>query len=237
MSHIIALAKKELKTYFNSPIAYVVMVVFLVVSMWLFFRGFFLSGQVTMRGYFSLLPWLFLFFIPAITMRLWSEEKKLHTLEVLLTWPVRDIEVVLGKFLASLAFLVLTLAFTLPVVYFVNRLGRLDTGIVIASYVGTILLAATYLAIGLWISSLTSNQIISFVIAVVACFAFFIIGEDIVLLVIPSSLVSLFDFLGLGTHFESIARGVLDSRDILYYLSLVAFFLYLNMRVLSQRKQ
>ncbi len=237
MSHIIAIVKKELKTYFNSPIAYVFIVVFLVVSAWLFFRSFFLVGQVTMRGYFALLPWLFLFLVPAITMRLWSEEKKLQTIEVLLTWPVKDWEVVLGKFIASLLFLIITFVGTLPIPISLARVGNLDGGIIIASYVGSILLAAAYLAIGLWISSLTSNQIVSFIVGVVACFILFIIGEDLVLFVVPSFFVSIFDGIGLGTHFESIGRGVIDSRDILYYFSVIFFFLFLNVRVLERRKR
>lgn len=133
MHHIWALTKKELKTYFNSPIAYVFIVVFLAVGAWLFFRNFFFTGQVTMRAYFTQLPWLFLFLIPAVTMRLWSEEKKLQTVEVLLTWPVKDWEVVLAKFFASLLFLSVAMFFTLSIPLSIGFLGSLDWGIIIAS--------------------------------------------------------------------------------------------------------
>lgn len=235
MAHIWSLTKKELRTYFHSPIAYVVIVVFLVVSGWLFFRAFFLEGQVSLRGYFLLLPWLFLFFVPAITMRLFAEEKKLKTLEMLLTWPVRDVEVVLGKFLASLLFIIIVLLLSLSIPFSLRTLGNLDMGGVAAGYIGSIFLAAAYLSIGIWISSLTSNQIVAFILTVVASFMLFIVGEDIVLFVIPQGLVPFFDFIGLGTHFESIMRGVVDSRDVLYYLSVIIFFLFLNMRELEKR--
>jgi ABC-2 type transport system permease protein len=236
MPHIIAIIKKELKNYFNSPLAYIFISIFLVISGWLFFRNFFIQDQANMRSYFNLMPWLFLFLIPAVTMRLWAEEKKLNTQEILFTWPIKDYEAILGKFLSSLFFITITLILSLSIPITISFVGELDWGIVIASYLGALFLSAAFLAIGLFISSLTDNQIIAFILAVALSFAIFIIGEDFVLYALPSFLVKLAQYLGLGSHFASINRGVLDSRDIIYYLSVIFFFLYLNTRQIESRK-
>src|SRR4030042_6522472 len=225
MNHITAIIKKELRNYFNSPLAYIFIRIFLVVSSWLFFRSFFIQSQATMRSYFALMPWLFLFLIPAVTMRLWAEEKKLNTQEILFTWPIKDYEAILGKFLASLIFITTTLILSLSIPITISFIGGLDWGIVIASYLGALFLGAAFLAIGLFISRLTDNQIIAFFLAVALSFAIFIVGEDFVLYSLPNFLVNLAQYLGLGSHFASINRGVLDSRDILYYLSVIGFFL------------
>lgn len=236
MNHIIAIIKKELKNYFNSPLAYIFISIFLVILGWLFFRSFFLQGQANMRFYFNLIPWVYLFLIPAITMRLWAEEKKLNTAEILFTWPIKDYEAVVGKFLASLFFLIITLILSLSIPITISYLGNLDWGIVIASYIGAIFLGAAFLAIGLFISSLTDNQIIAFILSVALSFVIFIIGESLVLYAIPNFFVNLFQFLGAGYHFNSISRGVLDSRDVIYYLSIIGIFLYLNTRQIESRK-
>ncbi|MBD3321707.1 MAG: ABC transporter permease subunit [Chitinivibrionales bacterium] len=237
MQNISAIFKKEFKAYFLSPIAYVYITVYLVVTNFLFFQGFFLINQADMRGYFGLLPWVFLFFIPAVTMRSWAEEKKLKTMELLLTWPVRDVEVVVGKFLASFAFLaiIIVLSVTIPVT--IAILGNPDFGPIIGSYLGSLLMGGAYIAIGLWVSSLTENQIVAFILGVVVTFVLFIIGNPFVTMAIKQPLlVSLFSYLGLGNHFESIGRGVMDSRDIVYYLSVIGFFLFLNVRSIESRK-
>jgi len=236
MRNIIAIFKKEFRSYFDSPIAYIFITAFLVSSMWIFFKVFFLNGQVMMRGYFSLLPWLFLFFVPAVTMRLWAEEKKLGTIEVLMTLPVNDYEVILGKYLAAYLFLGLTilLSITLPITLAI--LGEPDFGPIIGGYVGAMLMGGAYLAIGLFASGLSENQIVAFILGIVFCFALFIIGENFVLMAVPSRLAALFSQLGLGSHFESIGRGVIDTRDIIYYLSVIGFFLFLNIRSLESRK-
>ena len=236
MRNIIAIFKREFRAYFDSPIAYIFITAFLVISMWIFFKGFFLIGQVMMRGYFSLLPWLFLFFVPAVTMRLWAEEKKLGTLEVLMTLPVKDYEVILGKYLAAYLFLGLTilLSITLPITLAI--LGEPDLGPIIGGYVGAMFMGGAYLAIGLFASSLSENQIVAFILGIAFCFALFIIGENFVLLAVPSRLAALLSQLGLGSHFESIGRGVIDTRDIIYYLSVIGFFLFLNIRSLESRK-
>jgi ABC-2 type transport system permease protein len=236
MQNILAIFKKEFKAYFLSPIAYVFITVYLMVTNFLFFQGFFIVNQAEMRSYFGLLPWIFLFFVPAITMRSWAEEKKAKTLELLLTWPITDVEVVVGKFLASFAFLtiVILLSLTVPITIFV--LGNPDPGPIIGGYVGAILMGGAYLGIGLWVSSLTENQIVAFIIGVVVTFILFIIGNPFVTMVAPSPLVPVLTYLGLGNHFESVGRGVIDTRDVVYYLSVIGFFLFLNVRSIESRK-
>ncbi len=232
---IYILFKKELMSYFNSPIAYVFIGVFLVVGNWLFFKWFFLFGQATMRSYFTILPWIFLFLSPAITMRLWAEEKRTGTIEFLLTLPVSDWQVVLAKFFGSLAFVLICLLLTLSLPITVSFLGNLDWGPVVGGYIGALLLAGAYLALGLFISSLTKNQIIAFILSLMACFFAFIIGENFVLASAPLFMVPIMKFLGLGSHFYNIARGVIDTKDIIYYLSIIFLFLYLNTKVIKER--
>lgn len=236
MKTIGVIIKKELKAYFNSPIAYIFITIFLVLTGWLFFRSFFIVNQANLRDFFIVMPYVFLFLVPAITMRLFAEEKKQKTIEILMSWPLKEYEIVLGKFLASLIFLIIALVLTLPIPIIVNSLGSPDWGIIIGSYLGTIFLGATYLAVGLAISSLTKNQIIAFILAVVIIFVLFIVGESFVLIAMPSWLAPIFRFVGLGSHFNNIGRGVIDSRDIIYYLSMIGLFLYLNIRFLKWKK-
>jgi ABC-2 type transport system permease protein len=233
--NIAAVFKRELRSYFNSPIAYISLTVFTALTNWLFFRNFFLIGQATLRGYFGTLPWVFLFFVPAVTMRLWAEERKMGTLELLLTLPVRDYQVVMGKFMASYAFLLLALLLSLTLPFTVSLLGRLDPGPVVGGYVGATLLGGAYLAIGLFASGLTKNQIVAFIVGVSASFLLFIVGEDFVASALPASIVPIFAYLGLGAHFESLGRGVIDSSDLVYYLSVIALFLFLNIRSIESR--
>jgi ABC-2 type transport system permease protein len=231
-----AILRKEFQSYFISPIAYVFITVYLVVTNFLFFQGFFLINQADMRGYFGLLPWVYLFFVPAITMRSWAEERKVRTLEVLLTWPVRDVEVVLGKFLASLGFLATAVLLSITIPVTIALLGNPDGGAIVCSYIGALLMGAAYLAVGLWVSSLTENQIVAFIVGVVVTFALFIVGSPFVTMAAPAAVVPVLTYLGLGTHFDSISRGVIDTRDIIYYLSVIGFFLFLNVRSLQSRK-
>ena len=233
---IYILTKKELSHYFNSPIAYIFIGVFLIVGNWLFFNSFFLVGQASLRQYLTLLPWIFLFLSPAITMRLWSEEKKSGAIEFLLTLPVTDWQVVGAKFLSSLIFLGLALSLSLTLPITISYLGDLDWGPVIGGYVGALFLGGSYLALGLFISSLTKNQIIAFVLSLVSCFIAFIIGADFVLNTAPQAIMPIMKFLGLSSHFNSIARGVIDTKDILYYVSFMFLFLWLNVKVIEERK-
>jgi ABC-2 type transport system permease protein len=228
--------KRELGNYFNSPIAYIFITVFLGLSGWLFFKTFFVVGEASLRMFFGILPWIFLFFIPAITMRLWAEEKKSGTMELLMTLPVTDTEAVLGKYLASLVFLVLSLVLSFIIPIFVALLGDPDPGQVVGGYVGAVLMGGAFLAIGLFISSLTENQIVAFIVSAVVIFGLFILGEDFVLFGIPDRLVPVFSFIGLGGHYDSISRGVIDSRDVVYYVSVIVFFLYLNVKSIENRK-
>ena len=236
MGTVLSLGRKEFLSYFQSTIAYIFITLFLVVSQWLFFQGFFLIGQATMRDFFGFVPIIFLVFVPAATMRLWAEEQKLGTAEILLTFPVRDWEVVLGKFLASFAFLSVTVLLTLPLAATTAWLGNPDDGAMIGGYLGCLLIGGAYLAIGLWASSLTQNQIVAFILAVVICFMLYIIGSPLVLSAIPEFLRPFVSGLSLSSHFESIGRGVVDSRDIIYYLSIIGFFLFLNVRTIESRK-
>ena len=234
--HINTIMNKELQGYFNSPMAYVFMTVFLVLTSWFFFRGFFLVGQATMRGYFALLPWIFLLLIPAITMRQMSEERKMGTVEILLTAPVTPWEAVLGKFFSSFSFLVINLLLSLVLPAILFFIGRPDFGVIAAGYFGALFLGAAYLSIGLWVSSLADSQIIAFILSAVLIFILFILGDDTVLRAVPVNFVPIFKFLGLGIHFQSILRGVLDSRDVVYYLLLVFIFLYLTVANLNNRR-
>ncbi|OGY92267.1 MAG: ABC transporter [Candidatus Komeilibacteria bacterium RIFCSPLOWO2_02_FULL_48_11] len=236
LNRIHPIFKREFVSYFNSPIAYIFVAIFLIVTNWLFFQRFFLVGQINMRDWFALLPWVFLLLAPALTMRSWAEEKKSGTIEFLLTLPIRDIEVVLAKFFSSLAFLALTLLLSLSVPITLAFLGDLDGGVIFAGYVGALLLGAMYISIGLFISSLTSNQIVAFLLSLAALFVFFIIGSNNVLTFTSGPMAVVFRFLSSGAHFDSITKGIFDTRDILYYLSSIALFLYFNVQVIGSRK-
>lgn len=236
MQNALTIFRKEFKAYFLSPIAYVFITVYLVVSNFLFFQGFFLINQADMRGYFSLLPWLFLFFVPAVTMRSWAEERKVKTLELLLTWPVNDLEVVVGKFLAGFCFVATSLLLSVTVPVTIALLGNPDGGSIVGGYLGAFLMGAAYLSIGLWVSSMTENQIVAFIVGVVVTFVLFIVGNPFVTMLAPPAVVPFLTYLGLGSHFESIGRGVIDSRDIIYYISVIGFFLFLNVRSIESRK-
>ncbi|MDP2690837.1 MAG: ABC transporter permease subunit [Candidatus Gracilibacteria bacterium] len=236
MNHIWTIARKELRSYFNSPLAYIFLDIFLVMGAWLFFQNYFLEGQVTMQRFFGFVPWIFLFLVPAITMRVWAEEKKLGTAEILLTMPVSDLAVVLGKFFGCFLFLALALLMTFMIPVIVAWSGPADFGVIFASYIGTLFLGASYIALGVWISAHTDNQIIAFILSIVVLFVFFIIGQPFVTLHVPGFVAPVFQFVSLGEHFNSIARGVIDSRDVLFYLSFIGFFLFLNVQQVLNRR-
>jgi len=236
MQALSALIRKELRLYFNSPIAYIFIVVFISFSMWMFFRGFFLTNQADLRGYFDFLPWIFLFLIPANTMRMWAEEYRQGTVETLLTSSLPIHFAVLGKFLASLAFLGLALLLTFLLPISISFIGNLDWGVILVAYLGIFLLGAAYTALGLFISSITNNQIVAFILAVIVTFAFYILGSSIVTFALPGFITGILQAISLGNHYDSIIRGVVDTRDIIYYLSFIGFFLLLNYYVLKSRR-
>ncbi len=236
--------RKELGTYFNSPQAYIFLVVFLVVSPALFFnlagQGFFKSPFASLDGFFVYLPWLFLFFCPAITMRIWSEEKRSGTDELLMTMPVRDGEVVIGKFASAAVLLLVALVLTTPLVYVVHYFTQentpLDFGPIICGYLGAYLMGCSIIAIGCWASSITVNQIVAFIVTCVITFILILISLPRLSEVLPPRVFSILSEFGLMTHFVSMYRGVLDLKDVVYYLAVIAFFLFLNIRAIESRK-
>jgi ABC-2 type transport system permease protein len=232
--NINAIMRREVKSYFNSAIAYVVIVVFLAIVGWFHSSNLFLSNVATMRLLFELVPIVFLFVVPAITMRLLSEEKKSGTIELLTTKPLHDSEIVLGKFLAAWALIGVALLLTLVYYVTIASLGNIDNGPVLGGYLGLMLMAGVYVAIGLLASSLTENQVIAFIIGFVFVFALFMF--DKVLIYVPDTLASIVEFLGIDYHFGNVARGVIDTRDIIYFVSLLGFMLYLTVVSLGRRK-
>jgi len=224
MRQAIHIFEKEIRVYFVSPIAYIVISVFLLVVGWFFFTTFFLFSQANLRNFFSLLPITFSFVVPAITMRLFSEELNVGSYEILLTMPVTFREVVLGKFLAAVAFLIAMLTPTLTYPITVTLLGQLDWGPVFGGYMGAVLLGAAFAAVGLFASSLTRNQIIAFIIGLAICFILTLI--DKMLFFLPQSLLGFLQYIGAEYHFQNISKGIIDSRDILYFLSVSFVGLY-----------
>jgi ABC-2 type transport system permease protein len=225
--------KKEFTAYFVSPIAYIVISIFLLVTGWFFFSTFFLYNQANLRNFFALLPITFAFVVPAVTMRLFSEELNVGSYEILLTMPVTFLDVVLGKFLAAVVFVATMLIPTLAYPITVSFLGQLDWGPVVAGYTGAVLLGAAFSAIGLFASSLTRNQIIAFIIGMAICFGLTLI--DKMLFFLPQSLLSFFEYLGADFHFENVSKGVIDSRDILYFLSVSFVGLYATYLALQEK--
>jgi ABC-2 type transport system permease protein len=234
LSNIGPIYRREIRSYFNSPVAYVVIVVFLAIVGWYFSNNLFLMNTASMRIVFELVPLVFLFFVPAVTMRLLAEEKKSGTLELLTTKPVRDVEIVLGKFLAAWTLLAATLAPTLVYLVTLMLLGTPDLGPVVTGYLGLMLTGGVYIAIGLFASSLTENQIVAFLIGMVIILAFFL--ADKVLLYMPGAIAPTVEYLGIDYHFSNIARGVIDSRDIIYFGSVLGFALMTATASLERRK-
>jgi len=216
--------KREFGSYFISPIAYIVITVFLLLTGWFFFSTFFAYNQTSLRYFFSLLPYVFSFIVPAVTMRLFSEEFNVGTYEILLTMPVTFTDVVIGKFSAAVIFICAMLLPTSAYPIFISMLGDLDWGPVLGGYIGSILLGAGYSAVGLFTSALTRNQIIAFIVGVAVCFGLTIL--DKMLFFLPGVLVGFFQYLGSDFHFQNISKGLIDSRDILYFFSISFIGLY-----------
>lgn len=242
LSSLQTICRRELNGYFATPVASVFIVVFLALSAALtFFIGnFFARGQADLQSFFMWHPWLYLFLIPAMTMRLWAEERKSGTIEMLLTLPIELSAIVLGKFLAAWLFTGLALALTFPLWITVNWLGSPDNGVILASYIGSFLMAGAFLAVGSCMSALTRNQVIAFVLAASLCFLLTVSGSPFVLDLFagwaPESLLTLVASLGFLEHFQAIMRGVVDIRDAIYFLSVMALFLYANILVIEMRK-
>jgi len=234
MRNVNIILAKELRSMFNSPTAYIVMVVFLLLAGWFFTNTLFLNNVASLRSIFETIPFLLLFFAPAITMRTISEERKVGTIELLLTKPVRDHDIILGKFLAVWLFFGLTLLPTLVYLITLMFIGSVDPGPVIGGYIGLLLMGAGFLALGIVGSALTENQVVAFIVSFLIVFVFFIIDKVIPFL--PSSLASIVQYLGIEYHFANIARGVIDTRDIIYYLSLIGFALLIGVALLERRK-
>jgi ABC-2 type transport system permease protein len=233
MSNVLAIYKKELRSYFTSPVAYVVITVFLLICGWFFSTSLFVVGQASLRNVFQIIPFVLTFFVPAITMRLLSEERKSGTFELLATMPVTDVDIVFGKFLAALSLLAVSLFFTIGYEFTIGGLVKADGGVTFAGYIGLLLLGAGYVAIGVLASSLTENQIVAFIVSFLIIFALSLV--DKVLMFIPTAMASVFEYLSAEYHFNNIARGVLDSRDLVYYASLVILGLYFAARAMQRR--
>jgi ABC-2 type transport system permease protein len=224
MRQVSYIFKKEFKSYFVSPIAYIVIGVFLLVTGWFFFTPFFLFNQANLRNFFALLPIVFSFVVPAVTMRLFSEELSGGSYEILLTMPVTILDIVLGKFLASVVFVAAMLMPTVAYPITVSFLGQLDWGPVVGGYMGAVLLGGAFSAIGLFASSLTRNQIIAFIAGMAICFGLTLI--DKMLFFLPQSFLGILGYLGADFHFQNISKGIVDSRDILYFFSVCFVGLY-----------
>ena len=242
MRNVMAIFRREFAGYFATPVAYVFLVVFLALAGALAFYigNFFERGQDDLEPFFTFHPWLYMFLIPAISMRLWAEERKTGTIELLLTLPISIPEAVLGKFLAAWAFTGVALVLTLPMWITANVLGHPDNGVILAGYIGSLVLAGAFLAIGSCMSALTRNQVIAFVLAAVMCFLFMLSGTALVLNAasgwLPQVLVDAVASFSFLSHFSSITKGVIDLRDAIFMFSLMALFLYINVLLVDLKK-
>lgn len=232
MRNLGTIFRKEFAAYFISPIAYIFIIVFQVMSCGIFMTNFFIMQRADMRNYFYTLPWIVIVFIPAITMRLWSEERKTGTIALLQSFPMTSLQLVLGKYLAGLAFYAISVAGTFPIPIMLSIIGSPDWGTVIGGYLGALLLGMFYLAVGIFISAFFNDQIVSFILSMVLCFIFFMLGTDYIATFIDSWIPQfgsmLSNTLGVASHFSAIGRGVIDLKDIIYFLSFTAAFLILN---------
>jgi ABC-2 type transport system permease protein len=242
MSVIFILFKRELLSYFATPVAYVFIVIFLILNgVFTFYLGnFYERGQADLEPFFNFHPWLYLFLIPAIAMRLWAEERKSGSIELLLTLPVTLLQAVLGKFLAAWCFAGLALLLTFPIWISVNYLGDPDNGIIVAGYLGSFLMAGAFLAIGACLSATTRNQVIAFILSVVVCFVFLLSGFPLVLDLFrvwaPAAIMDAIASLSFLTHFAALSKGVIDLRDLIYFAMLIGFWLYANTLVIEAKK-
>jgi ABC-2 type transport system permease protein len=242
MHNVGIILRRELASYFATPLAYIFLLIFLVLAnlFTFYLGGFFERGQADLNPFFSYHPWLFLFLIPAVSMRLWADERRSGSIELLMTLPVTLWQAVLGKFLAAWAFTILALGLTFPLWITVNFLGSPDNGAILAAYIGSALLAAGFLSIGSLASALTRNPVVAFIVAVAACFVFLVAGYPLVLDAFrgwaPQVLVDAVATLGFLTHYEALSKGVIDIRDLVYFVLLSTWFLLATAVVLDVRK-
>lgn len=242
MSTLLSIYKREFTSYFVTPVAYVFIVIFLFMTgIFTFYLGaFYESNQADLEPFFRFHPWLYLFLIPAISMRLWSDERKSGTIELLMTLPVSITDAVVGKYLAAWSFTAVALFLTFPMWITVNYLGNPDNTVILASYIGSLIMAGGFLAIGSCISAFTKSQVIAFVISVVISFMFILSGFPMVLDLFqgwaPQAIVDAIASFSFLTHFTSIKKGVIDLRDIIYFSALITFWLYVNVVVIEAKK-
>ncbi len=242
MNAVSALFRREFAAYFATPLAYIFLVIFLMLTgvFTFYLGGFYERGQADLEAFFAFHPWLYLFLVPAIAMRAWAEERKSGTVELLLTLPISMWQAVLAKFLAAWSFIAIALALTFPMWITVNYLGAPDNGAIFAAYLGSLLMAGGYLAIGMCMSAATSSQVIAFIVTVVVCFFFTLAGYPLVLEAfrawLPEALLELLASLGFLAHFEAIRKGVLDLRDVVYFAAMIGFWLYASAIVIDLKK-
>ena len=242
MANVWTICRRELSGYFGTPIAYVFLAIFVFLGgIFAFYIGdFFGGGQADLQSFFQFHPWLYLFLIPALAMRLWAEERRVGTIELLFTLPVTMVEAVMGKFLAAWIFTAIALALTFPLWITVNYLGDPDNGVILAGYLGSLLMAGAFLAIGSCISALTRNQVIAFVVSGVVCLGFVLSGFPLVLELVdalaPAIVVDAVRSFSFLTHFQAISKGVLQAGDVVYFVSLIVFWLFVNAVAIEWRK-
>lgn len=242
MNAISTIAMRELSAYFATPLAYVFIVIFLALmgAFTFYIGGFYEAEQANLSAFFNFHPWLYLFLVPAISMRLWAEERRSGNIELLMTLPITTVQAVVGKFLAAWAFTGVALALSFPIWLTVNYLGNPDNGVILAAYVGSLFMAGGFLAIGSCISAASKNQVVAFIITVAICFLFLLAGFPLVLDFFsgwaPQALLDTVASLSFRTHFESISKGIIDLRDIIYFLMVIAAWLYATAVVIELKK-
>jgi ABC-2 type transport system permease protein len=234
MNNVMTIFRREMRSYFNSPVAYIVITLFLLVSGYFFSSTLFINNSADLRSLFGIAGFILMLFTPAVTMRLLAEERRAGTIEILVTLPVKDEEIVVGKFLAGFALTAISIVLTFIAYLTIASLGNADFGAALGGYLGLILMSGVYVAIGLFTSSLSPNQIIAFIVGFVIIFTFFML--DKILPFLPDALASFFEYLSIDYHYGNISRGVIDSRDLIYYFSMIFFFLYLAVKMTQLRK-
>jgi ABC-2 type transport system permease protein len=241
MRNTLIVARRELGGYFATPVAVVFIVIFLALQGVLTFNlgNYFDRNQADLQPFFSFIPWVFLLLVPAITMRLWAEERRLGTIELLLTLPITQAQAVVGKFLAAWGFCAIALALTFPFILTVNYLGKPDNGVIAAGYLGSLLVAGSFLAVGAALSAITKNQVIAFVLAVAVCFLFAVASYPLVTDFLAKNLPSVAEIvrrLSITERFGAFSRGVISLRDLIYFASFIGFWLFLNAVIVEHRK-